>query len=394
MASQDSICDIQTEQVQPTAPLAATLSAAEDNSLPRKPVSRFGPATSTAPVASATSTASPFIRERASERPVSTGRAAALGDLRRAASKKTSELSPSVPDREEDVTPVDGKDTTTEGTPVRYWTPKRTHTTETATGPASSAFSIRSVATAASRPEPTLHEIVRKVSTRSPLDGGCPAEPEYVDAFIKCLQLVCDENDARSDESYPIEKEEAISPDSFETSSTSSQTGNTDDALIEKVFPVSVARRYSPDFLHHLQDHLRLSRRSLAAALVYLDRAHKLAGPVLTVCNKNVNSLVLSALVVACRVLEQRGYSDEVVALAAGLPGAEDVRRSVAFLLDALAWDASLTMSETRPYELLLEKLGADIRPQQAELPPLRADTIRARIRTLRMYYPPSSLHL
>lgn len=390
MASQDSICDVPTEQVKPVTP--SSDHASDNDAPPRKRAPRFGPARYGI---TKSPSSSPFIRERrlSAEKPAHTSRAYALGAVRRNASKVPGHASPDRNSPQHEDSPVAAR---RGRSPPRYWTPPRPHTAT------SGALSQSSPSTGST--DPMLHEIVRKVSSRSPLDGGAPADDLFMDAFIQCLQLVCDENEPRSDAAYPHdpaaveageeeegkEEDDGNTPDAASTASSSAADSDRN-RLLSAVFPVSIARRYSPDFLRHMQRHMRLSRGSLAAALVYLDRAHKLAGASLTVCNKNVNTLVLAALIIASRVLEQRGYSDEIVAMAAGLGGAADVRRGVSFLLDALAWDAALADGATRPYERLLARLGEGELPEEnVELP--GPEAIRARCRTLRMYYPPSAL--
>lgn len=218
---------------------------------------------------------------------------------------------------------------------------------------------------------PSSHEIVRKVSSRSPLDGGHPSDENFISAFTTALQMVCDENESLADEAYPREHEES--------------------EVIWKVFPVEVARRYSPDFINHVLSHLKLSRHSLAAALVYLDRAQKTSGHCMTVCNKNINQLVLCACVIACRVIERRGYSDEIVAMLAGMKDASALRCSVSFCLEKLGWDAVVTREEMKVYEKLLQKL-CDKERKEGDIETFEASLINSRNRVLRLYYPPSSM--
>jgi Cyclin, N-terminal domain len=364
MASCDSIRDATSEQVEPPATPAPQPQTSDDTdsaasaAMLKKPT-RFGPRCGIAK----SSSASPFIRERclAGESPHSS-RASALGAARKNAASNASNAptaasprSPSPEDRRRTPSPA-----------RRAAVPRHAPTHQQQ--PSSPAYSSGTMS----------HEIVRKVSSRSPLDGGAPADDAFLEAFIHSLQLVCDENETRADAAYPHPPHADPTPR---------------DELIDAVFPIAVARRYSPDFLRHMQRHMRLSRRSLAAALVYLDRAHRRAGPALTICNKNVNTLVLSACVVASRVHELRGYSDEIVALAAGLGGATDVRRAVAFLLEALDWDVAVAPAATRPYERLLARLCEDGGiGRDSVAGGASREEVAARGRTLRMYYPPSAL--
>jgi hypothetical protein len=220
---------------------------------------------------------------------------------------------------------------------------------------------------------PSLHEPVRRVSSRPPLDGGSPCDGHVKSAFVHCLRLVCDENEACTADAYPRRGEA--------------------DNLVLAVFPAEVARRYSPDFIAHVLSHMKLSRRGLAAALVYLDRAHSVTGAAMTVCNKNVNSLVLCALVIASRVIERGGCSDEVLAMLSGMPDAAAMRRAVAFCLDKLEWNASVTAADTGPYEDLLESLCAPgpADPTESEL---GHGQISSRNKALRRDYPPSAMDL
>lgn len=216
---------------------------------------------------------------------------------------------------------------------------------------------------------PVSHEIVRKVSSRSTLDGGSPSDENFIAAFIKSLQVVCESNDDMAGKAYP--------------------RGEEDPEIISQVFPDEVARRYSPDFITHVLSHLKLSRQSLAAALVYLDRAQKTSGDCMTVCNKNINQLVLCASVISCRVIERRGYSDEIVAMLSGMKNAAALRCSVAFCLEKLGWDAVVTQEETQVYEQLLQTMcDKDQRAYESEK--FETSLICSRNRVLRLYYPPS----
>lgn len=226
---------------------------------------------------------------------------------------------------------------------------------------------------------PIAHEVVRKVSSRSPLDGGAPAEDSYKFAFIQCLELVCEQNAAVQDEAYPLR--------------------GRNEAIVDLVFPVPVLRHYSPDFLRHILRHMQLSRRSLATALVYLDRAHAKKGSTMMLCNKNVNVLAFCALVIASRVVERRGYSDEILAMVSGMRDARSLRRSVAYFLKAIKYDARTRLSDTKPYEAQLERMCGSppaplITPEHTNELMLNQEQIDSRNRVLKMYYPPTALDL
>lgn len=226
---------------------------------------------------------------------------------------------------------------------------------------------------------PIAHEVVRKVSTRSPLDGGAPSDEAFKSAFITCLELVCEQNADQEEHAYP--------------------RGAGEDKLVEAVFPIPISRHYSPDFLRHVLRHMQLSRRSLAAALVYLDRARARKGLRMMVCNKNVNVLALCCLVMASRVVERRGYSDEIMAMLSGMPDAQSLRRSIAFCLEQFDYDARMGLDDTGPYEAQLARMCGGIEPphiapEHADELMLKQEQIDSRNKVLKMYYPRSSLDL
>jgi hypothetical protein len=210
---------------------------------------------------------------------------------------------------------------------------------------------------------PLSHEVIRKISPRV-IDPANNCDEAFVDAFIECLAMVCSENKDRENEAYP----------------------RTDDARkMFDLFPEEIARRFSPDFLRHVLGHMNLSRHSLCAALVYMDRAHALSGNAMVVCNKNVNVMAMSACIIALRMIEREGYSDDIIAMISGMKSAKAVRQTVAFCLSKIDGDAEVTQAETRPYEELLDRMCTT--PSVA-LKFVEHLQIVNRNRVLKLYYP------
>lgn len=214
---------------------------------------------------------------------------------------------------------------------------------------------------------PKTHEIVRNVSGFVD-EAVRPCDEFYVDAFVDCLESLCVQNDETRDEALPKSEN---SP------------------YIDRVFPTDVARRYSPDFIKHLLRHINLSRRGLAAALVYLDRAQALCGKSMTVCNENVNTLVLCACVIALRMTSLRGYSDDIIAMISGMKNARELRLSIAFFLGKLSWDGTIDRSDTVPYEIMLDRFRS-LKTEPIHDQQLERIQIESRNRVLKLYYPPS----
>lgn len=175
------------------------------------------------------------------------------------------------------------------------------------------------------------------------IDSGCVgtvSEDELIDSITTILENICSINNDRIAIPLPIAGRvrapyrSATYPDGSSSIFFSLQR------------PAISMRSY----VHRLVKYLHVSSSVFVVALIYLDRVHA-ADEILALTDLNVHRLITTALVVACKFLEDEVHRNSTVCRIGGVPTTAEMNLLESQFLRRINWDCSVSVEVYNMYK-------------------------------------------